>query len=67
MAYFWGSVRQLVKGDTLYPEEFDVSTVIKALRNAKIVHADVFQHATSLKWLLTLEGGQKAIFKIKTQ
>ena len=67
MTDFWSSIRQLIKGDTLYPEDFDVTAVIKALRHAKIVHADVFHRATSLKWLLTLEGGQKAIFKIKTQ
>ena len=67
MTNFWSYVKGLVKGDTLYPNDFEVTLVIKELRHAKILHADVFHSATSLKWMLTLEGGQKAIFKIKTQ
>ena len=65
LTYFWSSVRELINGDTLYPRDFDVSAVTKALRHTKIIHADVFCHASSHKLLLTLEGGQKAIFKIK--
>ena len=63
----WKSVRSLIHGDFLYPKDFDVSRVINALRHGRIVHADVFAETTSLKWMLVLEGDQKAIFKVKTQ
>ena len=63
---FWGSVRRQVHGDFLYPDSFDVRRVARALREAKVIRANVFRKNTSLKLKLVLEGNQTAIFKIMT-
>ena len=62
---FWEYVRTLVAGDFLYPEEFDVHRVIKALREAKILHADVLKSKTAFSLKLRLDGYQTAIFKVQ--
>ena len=61
----WEEVRAQHHGDTLYPETYDADKVLYALRTAKIIEADLFKKQTSLKFKLTLEGGQQAIFKVK--
>ena len=65
-AEFWKEVENYAENDTLYPETANVDKVQQALRSAKIIHADIFLRATSLKWILTLEGGQQVIFKPQT-
>ena len=61
---FWKMVRDQVNDDFLYPRNFDVSRVILTLRQAKVIHADLFNVANSIKFRIILEGGQPAIFKI---
>ena len=61
----WEEVRAQHHGDTLYPETYDADKVLYALRTAKIIEADLFKKQTSLKFKLTLEGGQQAIFKVQ--
>ena len=61
----WEEVRAQHHGDTLYPETYDAGKVLYALHTAKIIEADLFKKQTSLKFKLTLEGGQQAIFKVK--
>ncbi|XP_019874820.2 glycosaminoglycan xylosylkinase homolog isoform X2 [Aethina tumida] len=43
----------------------ELGSVIHALKNAKIIKADLDQRGTQLKLLLTLQGGQLVIFKPK--
>ena len=64
---FWNNVRAQVSGDFLYPETFDATRVTAVLRQGKIIHADLFKKQTSMKLLLTLQGGQTAIFKVKLE
>ena len=47
----------------LYPANFDVNEATNALRYAKLVAVDLFTVRTSLKWIITLEGGQHVLFK----
>ena len=61
----WEEVRAQHHGDTLFPETYDADKVLYALRRSKIIEADLFKKQTSLKFKLTLEGGQRAIFKVK--
>ena len=61
----WKEVRAQIYGDSLYPETYDADKVLYALRNSKIIGADLFKVHTSMKLKLTLEGGQQAIFKVK--
>ena len=64
---FWNNVRAQVSGDFLYPETFDATRVTAVLRQGKIINADLFKKQTSMKLLLTLQGGQTAIFKVKLE
>ena len=61
---FWGSVRDQEYGDFLYPRSFDADKVLFALRQSKVIRADLSKQDTTLKFNLTLEGGQPALFKI---
>ena len=62
---FWNYVRAQVYDDFLYPRTFDTDQVKMALRQAKLTHADVFDVSSSVKFKITLEGGQTAVFKIR--
>ena len=61
----WEEIHAQIHGDSLYPETYDADKVLYALRNSKIIGADLFKVHTSMKLKLTLEGGQQAIFKVK--
>ena len=61
----WEEVRAQHYGDTLYPETYDADKVLYALRKSKIIGAELYKKQTSFKFKLTLEGGQKAIFKVQ--
>ena len=65
-AEFWKEVENYAENDTFYPETVNVDEVLLALRSAKIIHADMSLRASSLKWILTLEGGQQVVFKPQT-
>ena len=53
----------------LFSDTPDVDVVLSSLATAKIVHVDVldpeeYESGTSEKWVVTLEGGQKAMMKL---
>ena len=60
---FWNSLDAMIGNGELYSGDFDVNIATNALRNARLVAADLFIKRTSLKWILTLEGGQNVVFK----
>ena len=62
---FWQEVHAQEYDDCLYPRNFDADRVLKALRLSKVLAVDLFKKQTSLKFKLTLEGGQTAIFKVR--
>ena len=60
---------QVINMHELFSDTPDVEGVLTALATARIVHVDVlnpglFVSGTSEKWIVTLEGGQKAMMKI---
>ena len=60
---FWDEVREQVHGDFLYPKSFDTDRVKTALREAKVIYADMFNVSSSVKFKLFLEGNQSVVFK----
>lgn len=65
----WTWADSVVTREELFPEAPMVDDVIQALATAPIVHVDVLQtgdyeSGTSEKWVVTLDGGQKAMMKI---
>ncbi|ELU12693.1 hypothetical protein CAPTEDRAFT_129802 [Capitella teleta] len=65
----WSWADDVINRSELFQESPEVEEVIKALAEARIVHVETlnlgeFESGTSEKWLVTLEGGQKAIMKI---
>ena len=62
---FWQEVHSQEYDDYLYPRNFDVDRVLKALRQSKVLAVDLFKQQTSLKFKITLEGGKTAIFKVR--
>ena len=62
---FWQEVHPQENDDCLYSRNFDVDRVLKTLRLSKVLAVDLFKKQTSLKFKLTLEGGQTAIFKVR--
>ena len=62
--YFWESIRRREHEDFLYPDTINVDQVLAALRQAKVIGADLNSHHSSLMLDLTLEGNQSALFKV---
>ena len=74
---FWEEVRRSATKEHLYSSEVDVKRIILALASAKIVRVRLFSpdqvdesegiydFGSTHKWLIDLEGGQRAIFKPK--
>ena len=60
---FWIQIDRLINADGLYSEQFDVSIVTDVLKTAKILRVDAFIKRYSMKWLLTVEGGQRVLYK----
>ena len=60
---FWDEVREQVHDDFLYPKSFDTDRVKTALREAKVIYADMFNVSSSVKFKLFLEGNQSVVFK----
>ena len=55
---------QLVSGRELFPEtDINFGQVLNTLCSSKIVHADNTHKGTQLKMLVTLEGGERSVFK----
>lgn len=62
----WEIAAQWVVPREVYPEETpELGAVMHAMATKKIIKADVGYKGTQLKALLTLEGGQKVVFKPK--
>lgn len=62
----WLIARKWVRARQIIPKEApELSSILNALQNAKIIKSDVNRKGTQLKLLLTLDGGQQAIFKPK--
>ena len=61
---FWESIRGRKHEDFLYPNTTNVGQVLAALRQAKVIGADLNSHHSSLMLDLTLEGNQSALFKV---
>ncbi|XP_076812288.1 glycosaminoglycan xylosylkinase-like [Clavelina lepadiformis] len=60
VAASWVNERQI------YPSEHpEMSAILKTMSTAKIIHADALPKGTQIKLLLSLEGGQKVVFKQK--
>ncbi|CAH1799751.1 unnamed protein product [Owenia fusiformis] len=64
----WMWANKNINSDELYPDSPEVDGVLDALHKAPIVKVDIldldnFEAGTSGKWILTLAGGQKAVFK----
>lgn len=64
LAPSWIGPRQIIPKLTSTIKE-DIGFLQNALQTARILKSDVFKKGTQLKVLLTLEGGQQAIFKPK--
>ena len=60
---FWNRLDGMISNSSLYSADFDTSIAASALQNAKIEHVELFKKRTSLKFMMTLEGGQKVLFK----
>ena len=54
----------LMTVDHLWHEGPEVDQILEALRTAPIVNVDVIDSGTSEKWVVMLEGGQKAMMKL---
>ncbi|XP_027203622.2 LOW QUALITY PROTEIN: glycosaminoglycan xylosylkinase [Dermatophagoides pteronyssinus] len=60
----WSLAKKWVRARQIIPEKApELSLVIQALQHSKIIKSDVSRKGTQLKLLLTLEGGQQALFK----
>ena len=65
----WDWADSVISQKELFPEAPEVDAVISALSHARIVNVDIldigdYESGTSEKWLVTLEGGQKAMMKL---
>ena len=65
----WLWAHNAVSHTELFPETAEIDDVVSALNTAAIVNVDVldpgrYESGTSEKWLVTLEGGQKAMMKL---
>ena len=63
---FWDMVDSMINNNSLYPKDFNVSIITDVLRTAKAELFDLFADRNSLKWMITLEGGQSVLFKPST-
>ena len=66
----WSFANAVINIHEMFPDTPDVEVVLDAMRTAQIVNVDKFdmkdeESGTSEKWLLHLEGGQKAVMKIE--
>ena len=64
----WMAFDSGITKKSLWKDSPEVDVVLKALHTAKIVHVDIlnigiYESGTSIKFVLTLEGGMKAMFK----
>ncbi|OTF74952.1 glycosaminoglycan xylosylkinase-like protein [Euroglyphus maynei] len=60
----WSIAKKWVRARQIIPEKApELSSIIEALQHSKIIKSDVSRKGTQLKLLLTLEGGQQALFK----
>ena len=62
-ATLWNMLDSFISNASMYPTDFDTDIAVNALKHAKVMEVDVFPVRTSLKWVMTLEGGQTVLFK----
>ena len=63
LSELWSEAENAINEKELYNEEFDLQEIVSALQNSAIVNVTQFYARTAFKWVVTLEGGQKALFK----
>ena len=64
MSDYWKTVHDAVGVDRkVYVKDFDVDSLITKLKTSKILDVQFLLNRPTIKWLLTLDGGQKIVFK----
>ncbi|KAK3595919.1 hypothetical protein CHS0354_032426 [Potamilus streckersoni] len=59
----WAELNSLNDSYGLYPENVNMKLIKSAIRCAKIIKVETLKVQNSFKWLLTLEGEQKILYK----
>ncbi|KAK3595920.1 hypothetical protein CHS0354_032427 [Potamilus streckersoni] len=59
----WADMNSLIDARGLYPNDFNLKLIKSAIRCARIIQVEQLKVQNTFKWLLTLEGGQKILFK----
>ena len=65
----WTAADHLIDRRQMWPDTTEVDVILSALAHAPIVGVDVldigeYESGTADKWIVTLDGGQKAVMKI---
>ena len=65
----WTLADQLIEHDQMWPDTPEVDAILAALAHAPIVGIDLldigdYESGTADKWIVTLDGGQKAVMKL---
>jgi len=65
----WETADRLVSADRMWPDTAEVDAILEAMARAPIVAVDLldigeYESGTADKWIVTLDGGQKAVMKI---
>ena len=65
----WTWADEVISQTELFPEAPEVDEIMNAMQTAKIVNVDLlnlgkYVSGTSEKWIVTMEGGQKAMMKL---
>ena len=65
----WTAADRLIDRDQMWPDTPEVDAILTALAHAPIVGVDIldigeYESGTADKWIVTLDGGQKAVMKI---
>ena len=67
LSTLWREIKTIGDSVSLYPSNYNVEKVRRALRSAKIVFAEKMDGDTAMKWSLLLDGNQRVIFKPSLQ
>ena len=59
----WTRAANAVNRKELYSKDFNVDGILTALQTSAILNVSLLEDRTAQKWLFTLEGGQRALFK----
>ena len=67
LSNLWREIKTIGDSVSLYPSNYNVEKVRRALQSAKIISAEKMDGDTALKWSLVLDGNQRVIFKPSLQ